>query len=80
MRKVVSEFFEIELSSKGLTDTEDNNWFTDDMRLQFTFPFEVTIDDDLDARLGMITVPNTTVNTVFPVTYTHWNKIAQGEL
>lgn len=80
MRKVVSEFFEIELSSKGLTDTEDNNWFTDDMRLQYTFPFEVTIDDDLDARLGMITLPNTTVNTVFPVSYTHWDKIAQGEL
>jgi hypothetical protein len=80
MRKVVSEIFEIELSSKGLTDTEDNNWFTDDMRLQFTFPFEVTIDDDLDTRLGMITVPNTTVNTVYPVTYTHWNILAQGEL
>lgn len=80
MRKIVSEIFQLELSSKGLTDTEDNNWFTDDMRLQFTFPFEVTIDDDLDARLGMITVPNTTVNTVYPVTYTHWDKIAQGEL
>ena len=82
MRKIIenNNKFEIELQTKKLQDVQENNWFTDDVRLQFTFPFEFFLDDVLDEQLGMLSLHNTAVTTLFPVTYFHNENISQGEL
>lgn len=75
MRKLIHSSFELDLSKYKLSDTEENNWFSDAFFTKYTFPFEIDLVDDLDIAFGFISLYNTNPQTYYEVLYVHNNKI-----
>jgi hypothetical protein len=51
MRKLIHSKFELDLSPFKISDTEENNWFSDSFFTKYSFPFGVDLTDDLDVAL-----------------------------
>jgi hypothetical protein len=76
MRKLIHSSFELDLSPFKISDTEENNWFSDNFFLKYSFPFEIDLEDDLDVAFGFISQYNSdNVQTYFDLQYVHGDKI-----
>lgn len=81
MRKLIHSSFELDLSSFKISDTEENNWFTDSFFLKYSFPFEIDLEDDLDIAFGFISQYNAEdIKTYFELLYVHGDKIEKAVL
>lgn len=76
MRKLIHSRFELDLSNFKISDTEENSWFTDNFFTKYSFPFEIDLEDDIDAALGFISQYNSdAVDTYHDVKYIHGDRI-----
>ena len=76
MRKLIHSKFELDLSKLGLSEVEENNWFSDSFFTKYSFPFEIDLDDVFDEATGFISMYNSSaVETYFEVKYVHNNQI-----
>lgn len=76
MRKLIHSRFELDLSNFKISDTEENSWFTDNFFTKYSFPFEIDLEDDIDAALGFISQYNSdAVDTYYDVKYVHGDRI-----
>lgn len=75
MRKLIHSNFELDLTSFQITETEENNWFSDTFFTKYSFPFEIDVVKDLEIAFGFITLYNTNPETYFNVKYVHDNII-----
>ena len=75
MRKLIHSSFELDLSKHKISDTEENNWFSDSFFTKYTFPFEIDLIEDLDIAFGFISIYNSNPQTYYEVLYVHNNKI-----
>ena len=71
MRKLIHSKFELDLSGLKVTDTEENNWFSDTFFTKYTFPFEIDLTADLEIAFGFITFYNSSPETYFELKYVH---------
>lgn len=75
MRKLIHSSFELDLSKHKISDTEENNYFSDSFFTKYTFPFEIDLIDDLDIAFDFISLYNTKPQTYYELLYVHNNKI-----
>ncbi len=75
MRKLIHSSFELDLSNYKVSDTEENNWFSDSFFTKYTFPFDIDLVDDLDIAFGFISIYLSNPQTYYEVLYVHNNKI-----
>lgn len=76
MRKLIHSRFELDLSNFKISDTEENSWFADTFFTKYSFPFEIDLEDDIDAALGFISQYNSdAVDTYHDVKYVHGDRI-----
>ena len=75
MRKLIHSSFELDLSSFQLSDTEENNWFSDSFFTKYSFPFTIDLEDDLDVAFGFISQYNTNPQTYYELKYIHNNGL-----
>lgn len=75
MRKLIHSSFVLDLSKYKISDTEENNWFSDSFFTKYTFPFEIDLVDDLDVAFGFISLYNSNPQTYYECKYVHNNKI-----
>lgn len=81
MRKLIHSKFELDLSRFKVSDTEENNWFSDSFFTKYSFPFEIDLIDDLDIAFGFISQYNSeNVETYFDLLYIHNDKIEKAVL
>lgn len=81
MRKLIHSKFELDLSRFKISDTEENNWFSDNFFTKYSFPFEIDLIDDLDIAFGFISEYNSeNVETYFDLLYIHNDKIEKAVL
>ncbi|MBW4362502.1 hypothetical protein [Flavobacterium taihuense] len=81
MRKLIHSRFELDLSTFKISDTEENNWYSDSFFLKYSFPFEIDLEDDLDIAFGFISLYNSeNVETYFELLYVHGNTIEKAIL
>lgn len=81
MRKLIHSSFELDLSPFKISDTEENNWFSDSFFLKYSFPFEIDLEEDLDIAFGFISQYNSDqVETYFDLLYVHGNSIEKAVL
>lgn len=80
MRKIIANSFELDISNKQLTEIDENNWFTDDLRLRITFPFSIVVDDKINEYFQNIIDHNSETETVIPIFYNHYDVLEHGEL
>ncbi|MDR6844538.1 hypothetical protein [Flavobacterium granuli] len=81
MRKLIHSSFELDLTPFKISDTEENNWFSDSFFLKYSFPFEIDLEIDLDIAFGFISQFNSDdVKTYFDLLYVHGDKIEQAVL
>lgn len=76
MRKLFHSNFELDLSNFKISDTEENNWFSDSFFTKYSFPFEIDLTDDLDAASGFLSHYNASE----PVTYYELKYIHNDEI
>lgn len=79
MRKLIHSNFEIDLSNFKVSDTEENNWFSDSFFTKFTFPFEIDLTNDLDIALDFISYYTTNPQTYFEVMYQHYDILVKAD-
>jgi hypothetical protein len=75
MRKLIHSKFELDLSQFKLSDTEENNWFSDSFFAKYSFPFEIDLTAEWDVVFGFISFYNTSPETYYEVKYFDNNKI-----
>lgn len=81
MRKLIHSRFELDLSAFKISDTEENNWYSDSFFLKYSFPFEIDLENDLDIAFGFISQYNSeNVETYFDLLYVHGNTIEKAVL
>jgi hypothetical protein len=81
MRKLIHSSFELDLSTFKISDTEENNWFSDGFFLKYSFPFEIDLTDDLDIAFGFISQYNSQeIKTYFDLQYVHGDRIETAVL
>lgn len=81
MRKLIHSKFELDLSPFKISDTEENNYFSDGFFTKFSFPFEIDLVQDLDIATDFISEFNSqNVQTYFDLLYVHNNKIEKAIL
>jgi hypothetical protein len=68
----------LDLSKHKISDTEENNYFSDSFFTKYTFPFEIDLIDDLDIAFGFISLYNTNPQTYYELLYVHNNKIEEA--
>ena len=78
MRKLIHSRFELDLSKHKISDTEENNYFSDSFFTKYTFPFEIDLIDDLDIAFDFISLYNTNPQTYYELLYVHNNKIEEA--
>lgn len=72
MRKVIHSNFQLDLSSKKITDISENPIFSDKFSTKYSYPIEIDLEDDLDIAFGFISFYNSsTPLTYIDVTYVH---------
>ncbi|WP_413998739.1 hypothetical protein ACMDB5_13260 [Flavobacterium sp. W1B] len=81
MRKLIHSRFELDLSPFKISDTEENNWFSDSFFTKYSFPFNIDLTEDIDIAFGFISQYNAqNVETYFDCKYIHNNKIEDAVL
>lgn len=81
MRKLIHSSFQLDLTPFKISDTEENNWFSDSFFLKYSFPFEIDLENDLDIAFGFISQYNSdSVETYFDLLYVHGDKIEKAVL
>jgi hypothetical protein len=81
MRKLLASNFELDLTNYKLSILRENPWFSDKFFTKISFPFELDITDDLDAKLGFIRRVNSTdIQTLIPCKHYHNNQIDDAVL
>ncbi len=78
MRKLIHSKFELDLSNFNISETEENNWFSDSFFTKYLFPFEINLDKDLDVAFGFISEYNTNPVTYYECKYLHDNYIGDA--
>lgn len=78
MRKLIHSKFELDLTRFKISDTEENNWFSDSFFTKYSFPFEIDLTTDLDVCLGFISFYNSSPQTYYELLYVHNNKIEKA--
>lgn len=81
MRKLLASNFELDLTNYKLSVLRENPWFSDKFFTKISFPFDLDITDELDAKLGFIRRPNSTdIKTLIPCKHYHNNQIDDAVL
>lgn len=75
MRKLIHSSFELDLSLLKISDTEENNWYSDVFFTKYTFPFDIDLTDDLDIAFEFIRLYNSSPQTYYELKYVHNDKI-----
>lgn len=76
MRKLIHSDFELDLSNFKISDTEENNWFSDVFFTKYSFPFEIDLDSHFDVATGFISHYNASnTETYFECKYVHNDEI-----
>lgn len=78
MRKLIHSNFQLDLTSFKISDTEENNWFSDSFFTKYSFPFEIDLTTDLDVALDFISFYNSNPQTYYELLYVHNNKIEKA--
>jgi hypothetical protein len=78
MRKLIHSKFELDLTPFKISDTEENNWFSDSFFTKYSFPFDIDLTDDLDIAFEFISFFNSFPETYFELLYVHNNKIEKA--
>jgi hypothetical protein len=78
MRKLIHSKFELDLTPFKISDTEENNWFSDSFFTKYSFPFSIDLTDDLDIALGFISFYNSFPETYYELLYVHNNKLEKA--
>ena len=78
MRRLIHSNFKIDLSFFKVTDTEENNWFTENYFTKISFPFTIDLDDDLDEAFDFISQYNTKPETLYPLKFEDDNEISDA--
>jgi hypothetical protein len=78
MRKLIHSKFELDLSIYKISDTEENNWFSDSFFTKYSFPFEIDLIEDLDVAFDFISQYNTNPQTYYELLHVHNNKIEKA--
>ena len=78
MRKLIHSKFELDLTPFKISDTEENNWFSDSFFTKYSFPFNIDLTEDLDVAFGFISFYNSNPETYFELIYVHNNKIEKA--
>lgn len=72
MRKVIHSNFELDLSTKKITDISENPIFSDKFSTKYSYPIEIDLEDDIDIAFGFISFYNSSDPlTLIDVTYIH---------
>lgn len=80
MRKLIHSKFELDLTPFKVSDTEENNWFSDSFFTKYSFPFNIDLTEDLDVAFYFISFFNSIPETYFELLYVHNNKIEMAVL
>lgn len=78
MRKLIHSKFELDLTPFKLSDTEENNWFSDSFFTKYSFPFDIDLSDDLDIAFDFISLYNSDPQTYYELLYVHNNRIEKA--
>ena len=78
MRKLIHSKFELDLSPFKISDTEENNWFSDSFFTKYSFPFSIDLTDDLDIAFDFILLYNSNPQTYYELLYVHNNRIEKA--
>ena len=78
MRKLIHSKFELDLTPFKVSDTEENNWFSDSFFTKYSFPFTIDLTDDLDIAFEFISLYNSNPQTYYELIYVHNNKIEKA--
>ena len=78
MRKLTHSKFELDLSPFKISDTEENNWFSDSFFTKYSFPFDIDLTDDLDIAFDFILLYNSDPQTYYELLYIHNNRIEKA--
>ena len=78
MRKLTHSKFELDLTPFKISDTEDNNWFSDSFFTKYSFPFDIDLTEDLDIAFDFISFYNSNPQTYYELIYVHNNKIEKA--
>lgn len=81
MRKVIHSNFELDLSTKKITDISENPIFSDKFSTKYSYPIEIDLEDDLDIAFGFISFYNSSNPlTLIDVTYVHNDVLSPAVL
>ena len=81
MRKIIHSNFELDLSSKKITDISENPIFSDKFSTKYSYPIEIDLEDDLDIAFGFISFFNSSNPlTLIDVTYVHNDILSDAVL
>lgn len=78
MRKLIHSKFELDLTPFKISDTEENNWFSDSFFTKYSFPFDIDLTDDLDIAFDFISFYNSSPQTYYELLYVHNNRIEKA--
>lgn len=81
MRKIIHSNFELDLSTKKITDISENPIFSDKFSTKYSYPIEIDLEDDLDIAFGFISFYNSSNPlTLIDVTYVHNDVLSPAVL
>jgi hypothetical protein len=78
MRKLIHSKFELDLTPFKVSDTEENNWFSDSFFTKYSFPFNIDLTEDLDVAFDFISFYNSSPQTYYELLYIHNNRIEKA--
>lgn len=70
----------IDLSNVNITTNEENNWFSENFFVKYSYPFEISITPELNAALGDILSNNSSFKTIIEGQYYFYDKIEKATL
>jgi hypothetical protein len=78
MRKLIHSKFELDLTPFKISDTEENNWFSDSFFTKYSFPFNIDLTQELDVSFDFISFYNSNPETYYELLYVHNDKIEKA--
>lgn len=81
MHKIIISNLEINLSDKKLSISEENSWFSDAFFTKYSYPFDVTLSDEISNLFGdLISSDSISGSYKLPCAYMFYDKIEAAEL
>lgn len=80
MKKLIHSSFELDLSLFGISDSEENSWFSDTFFSKISYPFEIDLENNLDVAFGFISQYNTYPETIYPLKFQENDTIEDATL